>query len=509
MTTIDRRGLVVGEHSPTSFADLGPELAWKIPVMAATTANITLSGLQTIDGVALAEGDRVLVKDQSDQTTNGIYDASASTWTRSVDADESSEILTGTQVLVTGGSTNGGVAYRITTVNPITIGASNLVFTGSTSQPLDSDLTAIAALLTTAYGRSLLTLANATALAAEVDGFFLTPSEGNAAYQPLDSDLTSIAALADPNADRILFWDDSAGGWRHLTVGTNLTITGTTLDAANASGVSSIASNTGAFTLSGGITNSTNDIRLDVSFLRGFLSGLNLSKSATTTVGVAAGVAADSTNASLMKLSSAYTKTFSAWAVGSGNGGLDTGSIAALTWYHVWLIMRTDTGVVDVLLSTSATAPTMPTNYTLKRRIGSVKTDVSSNLNGFAHTDDLFVWDVCASDVNTTNPGTAAVTVTLGVPTGIVVEALYSCSFLNGTSNANVLLTALNQTDTTPSATAFSFRAVGGVAGGSTFGAEFHTYTNTSAQIRYRVDASGASDVIKIVTRGWRDTRGK
>lgn len=62
-------------------------------------------------------------------------------------------------------------------------------------QPLDSDLTAIAALTTTAYGRALLALANATALAAEVDSFFLTPAEGNAAYQPLDSDLTAIAAL--------------------------------------------------------------------------------------------------------------------------------------------------------------------------------------------------------------------------------------------------------------------------------------------------------------------------
>lgn len=61
-------------------------------------------------------------------------------------------------------------------------------------QPLDSDLTAIAALTTTSYGRSLLTLANATALAAEVDSFFLTPAEGNAAYQPLDATLTALAA---------------------------------------------------------------------------------------------------------------------------------------------------------------------------------------------------------------------------------------------------------------------------------------------------------------------------
>lgn len=71
-------------------------------------------------------------------------------------------------------------------------------------QPLDSDLTAIAALTTTSFGRSLLTTADATALAALVDSSFLTPAEGNAAYQPLDSDLTSIAALATTSFGRSL-----------------------------------------------------------------------------------------------------------------------------------------------------------------------------------------------------------------------------------------------------------------------------------------------------------------
>ena len=61
-------------------------------------------------------------------------------------------------------------------------------------QPLDADLTAIAALSTTPYGRALLEVASASALAALVDSFFLTPTEGNAAYQPLDADLTAIAA---------------------------------------------------------------------------------------------------------------------------------------------------------------------------------------------------------------------------------------------------------------------------------------------------------------------------
>ena len=58
----------------------------KAPVSAATTGPVSLSGLQTVDGIALAAGDRVLVKNQTDASENGIYSASASSWTRSEDA---------------------------------------------------------------------------------------------------------------------------------------------------------------------------------------------------------------------------------------------------------------------------------------------------------------------------------------------------------------------------------------------------------------------------------------
>lgn len=59
----------------------------KASAVVATTANITLSGTQTIDGVALVAGDRVLVKNQSTASQNGIYVVAAGAWTRSTDAD--------------------------------------------------------------------------------------------------------------------------------------------------------------------------------------------------------------------------------------------------------------------------------------------------------------------------------------------------------------------------------------------------------------------------------------
>lgn len=80
-------------------------------VRVATTGNITLSGLQTIDGVSVAAGDRVLVRSQSTAANNGVYIASASTWTRALDAD-SPEDVAGKVVSVTAGSLNGGLSFK-------------------------------------------------------------------------------------------------------------------------------------------------------------------------------------------------------------------------------------------------------------------------------------------------------------------------------------------------------------------------------------------------------------
>jgi len=65
----------------------------KASCLVATTANITLSGTQTIDGVAVAAGDRVLVKNQTAQATNGIYVVAAGAWTRATDADTWNELV--------------------------------------------------------------------------------------------------------------------------------------------------------------------------------------------------------------------------------------------------------------------------------------------------------------------------------------------------------------------------------------------------------------------------------
>ena len=68
-------------------------ISWKQPVACATLTNITLSGLQTIDGYTTLAGDRVIVKNQSTQANNGIYIAASGAWTRSSDANTWNELV--------------------------------------------------------------------------------------------------------------------------------------------------------------------------------------------------------------------------------------------------------------------------------------------------------------------------------------------------------------------------------------------------------------------------------
>lgn len=102
-------------------------LSWKQPVLCATTTNITLSGLQTIDGVTVVAGDRVLVKSQSTNSQNGIYLASASAWSRSPDADTWNELVSAI-CFVEEGSTYAGTAWYCTAQAGGTIGTTAVVW---------------------------------------------------------------------------------------------------------------------------------------------------------------------------------------------------------------------------------------------------------------------------------------------------------------------------------------------------------------------------------------------
>jgi len=118
-----------GQVAIKSYVDgLVSGLHWKKAVEAATTANITLSGTQTVDGVALSAGDRILVKDQSDATENGIYVVAASGWSRADDMDSGSE-FPAAAVFVKAGTVNDNLGFTCTNDTDPTLGTDNITFT--------------------------------------------------------------------------------------------------------------------------------------------------------------------------------------------------------------------------------------------------------------------------------------------------------------------------------------------------------------------------------------------
>ncbi|MDP9438710.1 MAG: hypothetical protein M3P49_08190 [Actinomycetota bacterium] len=103
----------------------------KQSVRGATTANVDLAtgGLLTVDGVGLAAGDRVLVKDQTTTSNNGIYLAASGTWGRAPDADSGPEVTPNAFVFVEEGSGNQDTGWVVSTNGPITLGTTAITWT--------------------------------------------------------------------------------------------------------------------------------------------------------------------------------------------------------------------------------------------------------------------------------------------------------------------------------------------------------------------------------------------
>lgn len=201
----------------------------------------------------------------------------------------------------------------------------------------------------------------------------------------------------------------------------------------------------------------TNGVRY-IAALTKMIYGLTYSNNgsdATNDLDIAAGGAMDATGAYWVTLAAAITKQSDvSWAVGSGNGGLDTGSVGNSD-YYIWLIARSDTGVVDVLYSLSSTAPTMPTNYDFKRLIGWFKR-VGATIVAF-HTVEtecggLFMkWDTPTLDVNQLNSlTTSRRTDAVKVPLNFSVLAQLRVQMFDATAGFQAILCDPNEADAAP-----------------------------------------------------------
>lgn len=235
--------------------------------------------------------------------------------------------------------------------------------------------------------------------------------------------------------------------------------------------------------------------------LNGFILSNN-STDATNDIDIAAGSAVSDDGTTIITLSSSFIKRLdAAWSAGTGNGGLDTGSIANAT-YHVWVISK-DGGVdADALFSTSPSSPTMPSGYTKKTYIAPILRS-SNAIREFINFGDYFMWKTPVNDFNG-NQSTTAASISLMVPTGVTLlvdMAVFSSASSNTTAAGVSSLLA----DDTNIETSRTGAIVSGIST-TNASATARVVTNTNGQIRQK--AYGASpQPCRISVTGYRVLR--
>jgi hypothetical protein len=245
---------------------------------------------------------------------------------------------------------------------------------------------------------------------------------------------------------------------------------------------------------------------------RGHISGFTTSRPTTAAIAIGAGQARSDANDSDITLAASITKTQAAWAVGSSQGGLDSGSTySTSTWYYVYVIKRSDTGVCDAIFSTSKVAPTYPTNYDSARRVGAFYVNSGGTIDNFIQYGDWFTWQPDRKqDLDTTSPGTTWTLLTISAPPIEGVIARCNCILRNNAPNISRYVGFHHGIGDAPTLI-FAGEMVAENYYVTNAG-QLDTYlllmVNAAGQIRYA--ASSASTIrVFINTAGWIDSRGR
>lgn len=252
--------------------------------------------------------------------------------------------------------------------------------------------------------------------------------------------------------------------------------------------------------------------------VRGTIGGLTLTNDGTDAdhdIGIAVGFARDYTDTATMSLTGALIKRIDAtWAVGTNAGGLDsTDTVAANTGYGVYLIRRSDTGVVDVLMSSDMTsagsALTMPTNYDQKRLIGWVLTDGSSNILTFTQVGDYFkltsALPVFVTDTTVTS--VTYETATLPMPPSCEAGLIIDChNATSGGADTIALLRTTGSSQGTTKADAVMAWSVGVTASDYVSATNFvlANANSTGGQVDYGMYLSGGTETLTLKGLGVR-----
>jgi len=184
----------------------------------------------------------------------------------------------------------------------------------------------------------------------------------------------------------------------------------------------------------------------------------------------------------------------------SGAGGLDSGSEAANTWYNVFVIYNSTTQAVNALLSTSATAPTLPSGYDYWRRVGAVRNDASSNLWRTVQNGMRAQIVIGTNPVNSVQMAQGPTSGWSGIATGSFIPptagAIVGYWLIVGTTNENISLAPNNTYNAAP------------VAGNGAPSIQFTG--NTSGMFEFTLEQStiywsGQTTATYIYALGWTD----
>lgn len=193
----------------------------KAPCRVATTAAITLSGQQTIDGVAVVADDRVLVKNQASSVDNGIYVADTGDWSRAPDFDGSYDCANGTLIKVNSGTANSGFWYASGT-DPIQIGTDAVTFVQASTV-----LAVISAFMQTMLDDADAAAARTTLGSTTVgDAVFIaaTAAAGRTALAAAGTGLATASGLTQSTARLLGRTTAGTGAIEEITVGSGLSL---------------------------------------------------------------------------------------------------------------------------------------------------------------------------------------------------------------------------------------------------------------------------------------------
>jgi hypothetical protein len=426
--TTDRRQGLIG--------DLGIKKSVKV----ATTATITLEGLQTIDGVALAEGDRVLVKNQVDLKTNGIYDVSSGSWTRSLDFDGNGDIANGTLIFVTSGSVNASRLFSTIATDPITVGSSNIQFNfaiafGDTGLVASNNLSDVPNKATARNNLGLTIGTNVQAFNVNLSALAgLTGSSNKLPYFTGSGTMATKDLLATSTNEGIAFLP------KRIILSNNAT--DPTNDIDNTAGTFDFDDGTGRGYLPAGTG------QLDVLF-------------------------------------------------GTGNGMLMSGSKSNSTFYDLYAVCNLTTLLSKLFAVPRGTAITLPTGYTKKTKIGTIRTDSSGVIYPFKQRDRWFILNDKIQD--------RSHAASLGNTTRNLITTTCPSDMLgifSGTAYGNA---SDSLKIDSPYATDSAASGVNATAGGYYYNGNYNIkkIVNSSSQLAVRADASIM--VVSIYTEGWFD----